>query len=502
MTHSHVWHDSSMCEAWLITTGLLLPGKIDMPFDVVGQVVHVICVTWLIHMWHVSFICETWLIAKGLSLWGKIHLAFDVVGQVVHVNILQCVAVCCSVVQCVAVCFRVLQTCSPTLWGRRHTSHMWHDSFTCETSVYFNMLQRVAVCCSVLQCVAACCSVLQCVAAMPFDVVGQALHLMRVTWLLHVCDIYTRQYVAMCRSVLQCVAAFCSVLQSVADMPFDIVGQAACHTYEVNAKYVHCMPSVWEVCTLSIYAYRGADTQKYVRSMYTLSVCRDPFMCETWLIHVWDMTYYERTLVSRILDLPFDVVGRRRLTRVPYRLDAVCCVLQCVAVCSRVTWLITSTLVPYRCDAAWCVLQRAFVCFSVLQCAHTYNDSFIQLSFRISVMHRVVCCSELTHDISPSLNSRFVSSRHVTHMNTSCHTYEYVMSHIWIRHVTHMNTSRSLNSRFAFICVTWQRDALLTCTGGDPYVIYLCDMTHIWDSSVTWFICGIHTWFICDMTHK
>ena len=30
---------------------------------------------------------------------------------------------------------------------------------------------------------------------------------------------------------------------------------------------------------------------------------------------------------------------------------------------------------------------------------------------------------------------------HVTHNNESCHTYEWVMSHIWINHVTHMNES-------------------------------------------------------------
>ena len=31
---------------------------------------------------------------------------------------------------------------------------------------------------------------------------------------------------------------------------------------------------------------------------------------------------------------------------------------------------------------------------------------------------------------------------HVTHMNESCHTYEWVVSHIfWMSHVTHMNES-------------------------------------------------------------
>ena len=57
-------------------------------------------------------------------------------------NVLQCVAVCCSVLPCVAVCCIVL----PCI------------------AVCCSVLQCVAVCCRVLPCVAVCCSVLQCVA--------------------------------------------------------------------------------------------------------------------------------------------------------------------------------------------------------------------------------------------------------------------------------------------------------------------------------------------------
>ena len=53
-------------------------------------------------------------------------------------DMLQCVAVRCSVLQCVAVCYRVLPC----------------------VAVCCSVLQCVAVCCSVLQCVAVCCSVL------------------------------------------------------------------------------------------------------------------------------------------------------------------------------------------------------------------------------------------------------------------------------------------------------------------------------------------------------
>jgi len=37
---------------------------------------------------------------------------------------------------------------------------------------------------------------------------------------------------------------------------------------------------------------------------------------------------------------------------------------------------------------------------------------------------------------------------HVTHMNESCRTYEWVMLHIWMRHVTHMSES-------CHTCVPW-----------------------------------------------
>ena len=56
-----------------------------------------------------------------------------------HDDVLQCVAVCCSVLHCIVECF-----------------------VEC-TAGHDGVLQCVAVCCGVLHCVAVCCSVLQCV---------------------------------------------------------------------------------------------------------------------------------------------------------------------------------------------------------------------------------------------------------------------------------------------------------------------------------------------------
>jgi len=90
----------------------------------------------------------------------------------VRVEVLQSVAVCCSVLQCVAMWCSVMQ-CVAVCCSVLHS-----------IAVHCSALQCIAACCSVLQCIPVCCSVLQCVA---------------------VCCIVS-QCVAVCRSVLQCVA--------------------------------------------------------------------------------------------------------------------------------------------------------------------------------------------------------------------------------------------------------------------------------------------------------
>jgi len=61
---------------------------------------------------------------------------------------------------------------------------------------------------------------------------------------------------------------------------------------------------------------------------------------------------------------------------------------------------------------------------------------------------------------------------HVTHMNESCHTYEWVMSHICMSHVTHMNES----------CQVYK---WVTSYMNESCHTYEWDMSHIWLSHVT-----------------
>ena len=65
------------------------------------------------------------------------------------------------------------------------------------------------------------------------------------------------------------------------------------------------------------------------------------------------------------------------------------------------------------------------------------------------------------------MNKRVMSHiwmSHVTHMNASCHTYEWLVSHTWMSHVTHMNEP----------CHIWMRR-----------VLYEWVMSHRWMSHVT-----------------
>jgi len=49
-----------------------------------------------------------------------------------------------------------------------------------------------------------------------------------------------------------------------------------------------------------------------------------------------------------------------------------------------------------------------------------------------------------------------------THVNASCHTYRWVMSHMWMSHVTHIHVC----DNDSCICVTW--------------CIHVCELTHVY----------------------
>ena len=87
---------------------------------------------------------------------------FESISAFKAADVLQCVAVCCSVLVCVALCFVEVQC------GAACCSVVQYVSYTACSSHHMilspSLPLTLQVCCSVLQCVAVCCSVLQCVA--------------------------------------------------------------------------------------------------------------------------------------------------------------------------------------------------------------------------------------------------------------------------------------------------------------------------------------------------
>ena len=122
-----------------------------------------------------------------------------------------------------------------------------------------------------------------------------------------------------------------------------------------------------------------------------------------------------------------------------------------------------------------------------------------------------------------------VTGRHVTHMNESCHTYEWVMSHAWMSHVTHMNKSRHTRDGLIHTCGMTHsyvchevgftcHDSVIRVTWLIHLLVRMCDMMralrlshmHMEKSSRTEvaftrhnsFICVPWLIHICDMTHS
>jgi len=109
---------------------------------------------------------------------------------------------------------------------------------------------------------------------------------------------------------------------------------------------------------------------------------------------------------------------------------------------------------------------------------------------------RCACCVMTQYDVCRvvTLMSNIWWACHVTHTNEPWHTYEWVMSHIWMSHdsriircidmwhMTALDVWRNL-----FVCVMW--------------LIHMSDMTHshVWHDS---FICVTWLIYMFDMTHS
>jgi len=112
MTHSYVWHDSSIWVTWLMHVCNMTRSYVWYNW--------LLCVTWLIHMcdmtcsyvWHDSSICVTWLIHKF--------------------NMTHPYGFCWYSFTYVTTCIYMADSTRSYTCGMTH-SYLWHDSFICVT---------------------------------------------------------------------------------------------------------------------------------------------------------------------------------------------------------------------------------------------------------------------------------------------------------------------------------------------------------------------------------
>jgi len=177
-------------------------------------------------------------------------------------------------------------------------------------------------------------------------------------------------------------------------------------------------------------------------------------------------------------------------------------------------WLIQMRDMTHSC--VWCK-TRSRMHQSECDTSHTYG--WVTAHIRMShVTHDEVSYEQL---YAPKVLHLWVS--HVTHMNESCHTYEWAKSHIRMSHVTHMNESGHTYEwgpvwaavctkgssiwidnhrgglfyvwRASFKCVTWLIHMWKTRAPVHERVLYLIGQSER-QTSYVW---GL--FHICDMTH-
>jgi len=122
-------------------------------------------------------------------------------------------------------------------------------------------------------------------------------------------------------------------------------------------------------------------------------------------------------------------------------------------------WLNTMTQELAEYNDITCI-SFAIYHIQVYRIIYKYIISFA--IYHIQVYHMTMSYNDITC-IS------FAKARHVTRVNESCHTYEWVMSHIWMSHVTHASES----------CHTYEWVML------HVWVSHEWDLSHIWTRHVT-----------------
>jgi len=165
------------------------------------------------------------------------------------------------------------------------------------------------------------------------------------------------------------------------------------------------------ICVIHTSIFASAAWLIRMRNMTHSYVRHDSFVCETWLIRMWDMTHsclLHHRCVAGLSSCALCV----HITHSHVQHGAFICAVWLICM-----WDMTdSYLLHHRCVAGLSSCARC-VDMTHSHVPHSYvrHDSFVCETWHIHTCH-----------IWPQV------ARHGTHINESCHTNEWVMSHIWM----------------------------------------------------------------------
>jgi len=157
------------------------------------------------------------------------------------------------------------------------------------------------------------------------------------------------------------------------------------------------------------------------------------------------------------------------------------CVCMCVCVC---------VCVCARAPSRWCVCMCVYACMLLWRLAGSGNSC----EWKIYVW-------ECVHGARANSAKHLSHDANATYMNESCHTYEWVMSHIWTSHVTHMDEPCHTYERV--MSTILRANLAIRLHAGLQYACHACEwvmshiewvLSHIWMRHITHMNESCHTY--------